>query len=372
MSAPTTRYWASFPRWRFLIRPVLLLLWLLLGLLVSAMLLSAFASVKTVFQVIAESEYAYGHLDISPAYETTHLEWLLYDAVIRARSDDGNLLPTDPVSVRLSLSGPAVLEAERIATGSLRLALRKAPEASGEFSVIIDPGQGRNPARLMPPVFIEITDPAGLSRDGKAISLPFQAINLSIGREPNMRAAGVQPILRSGEVTVFGRTFVERRLYIAKSTMLRGGDVVTAADPANTFKVFLRVDERPAIQTVSRVEAEKMAISGFFTDIRYENLTIFDMLANDRILTGIWSLIGLAIAVIGVYVSGTSTRAHGAQAETATEVPTPEPPVNPLDQTTARAHTANRSGVSETKGFGEAETLKPPTKPGTPVETNEV
>ena len=288
----------------------ILLSWLALGTLVSLFLLFLLAklSVTSVFQVTAESEYIEGQINILNNQDSTHLQWLLHGLTLRARDEHGGNIVIEAPRALLNVGGPARFEAERVSDGSLRLALREIDGAPDVFLVYLE-RHGLDKKRLYPPVFVTIENTASLAAEGKAISLPLQAMNVIVGREPRTQAQRPQPILRSGEVMVLGRTALQKRLYIARSSQLRGGDVVTATGNDETFKVLVRIDERPALQIVTRVEGERLAVSGFYTNPRFERLTFFNMLANDHILAGIISLLGLVIALMGAVFTGRATLA---------------------------------------------------------------
>jgi hypothetical protein len=286
----------------------ILVFWLALGSMVSLLLMYLMTqwTVTAVFQVTAESEYLSGDLDILNNQESTHLRWSLHGASLRARDEAGGRLHVEVQQALLSIGGPAGFEVERVSHGSLRMAITALGNREQQFFVNLEQ-EGQDRIRLYPPVFVVVTATERPAAGGHTVSLPFQAMNVVLGREPRTRALRTQPILRSGDVTVLGRTAVQNRIYVAKSSKLRGGDVVTATDNDEPSKVLVRVDERPALQVVMRMEAEKLAISGFYTDPRFEQISLFNMLSNDYILAGLGSLLTLLVALLGAIFSVRAT-----------------------------------------------------------------
>jgi hypothetical protein len=290
--------------------------WLVLGPLLALLLLFLFTSktYNTIFQVIAESEYATGHLEIPNSQETDHLQWQLYDVSIRARGENGSRINYQADNVELTLSGPANFEVQRISDGDLYIALRELEGARDEFRVTATPDR-QEPQRLYPPVFAVLSKPSAQADKGKAVSLPVMTTHFTLGREPTTRALRPQPVLRGGEVVIMGRTALQNRVFEARSIPLRGGDVVRAGDASASFWAFIRVDERPAMQVVARVGSEHIAISGFRTEPRIEKLTFFNKLAADHLLTALGSLLGLIIAALGVFARVRSGRPPDRQSD---------------------------------------------------------
>ena len=130
------------------------------------------------------------------------------------------------------MAGPATFEAVRISNGRLSISLDEAVNARDGFRVEITP-LGGDRIKLFPPITVTIADPAKLALQGKTITFPLQATDVVIGREPMIQARREQPILRSGEAEVLGRTALQQRVYTAKSASLKSGDVVTAS--GNTY-----------------------------------------------------------------------------------------------------------------------------------------
>lgn len=306
----------------------LLLIWLVVGFLVSLGLLYMFDiwSFKTLFQVTAETEFVEGHLDIDTSKSSTHLNWYLQEATLHFRDGDRRRRQIEVSRATLTIGGPAKLEAERLSHGSLVISLEKAGDSTGAFKATVKP-EGKELIHLNPPVTVVMADPAGMAGEERTISLPIRATAVAVGREPLTSAKREQPILRSGELEVLGRTALQGRVYIARASALRAGDVVTESGAEqgkeNTFSVLVRVDERPAMQVLARVEADLMAVAGFYTDPRVEELTLFNKLANDRILAGLGTVLGLIITLLGVVVTTRS------EPNDVTEPPVPSSTLTP-------------------------------------------
>lgn len=300
------------------VRPGLRFLFLVGSVVVVAAIIASFlVPVTTTFTVVAETEYVKGLS--APGAD---LAWELQDAVVCAgprppiRPDqrvassapcDGALVSLEGVSGYLDILSSVAFEVERLADGPLRIGLRAtasdpaAQVASLPFQVRLrqtrPPG---SPAWLTSPVLVHFPDPQALAASGEPVALPVLAASLSFGKEAALQGVSIQPLLRHGQVTVMGTTVLGNRPYPAREVALKYGDEVSApsSSPETLFSSLIRVDERPALQAIFRVESQKLIIRGFYSEPQVESLTFFDRVTNDSLIAGLWSLIVVGLTVL--------------------------------------------------------------------------
>ena len=299
------------------------------GCAVGAVLIVSFAvPVTTTFTVVAETEYVKGRTAAGG-----DLSWELRDALLCAgprppvrpdRKEASAPCQGAPVSLErfrgyLDIESSVTFEVERLADGPLRIGLGIAEFPSGTsadpppFRVRLrqSPPTGLT-ERLAAPVLIRISDPKALAASGSPVALQVLAEALSFGRQAALQGVSVQPLLRTGLVTVTGTTILGNRPYPAREAALKYGDEVSAVpSPATVFSSLIRADERPALQSIFRVESTELVIRGFYSEPQMESLTFLDRLTNDSLLVALWSLVGVGVTVAGTLAGTRQEKGSG-------------------------------------------------------------
>lgn len=296
------------------------ILFLGVGLAVSTAVLSG-VPVDTTFQVAAETEFVSGVSAARAVRTATPVVWILQEASICAGPLDplaepaglggcAGSLELAELSGRIEIWSQVTFEVERISSGPLRILLEAPPDALEEDTpgIFVDADGGSSPTGLqLPlPVWIQIESPGDLASRGYPLSLPLLADRIAFGREAREASPAPQAMLRSGELSIFGRGLLGREsLYLARTVSLRYGDEITGygvseerGEDTGPVSVILRVDERPALQGVFLVRTQKISIRALFTDARVESLVFLDKVWNDPLLTIFWSILGLVFGTI--------------------------------------------------------------------------
>ena len=114
-----------------------------------------------------------------------------------------------------------------------------------------------------------------------------------------MRGLTPQPLLLGGKISLTGTTLVGDNSYIAREVPLSTGDIVIAEDASSIISLLLRVDSESGVQLIGRVEAPTVKVASFFGAERSLVLSFLHKVTNDPLMTALWSLAGLLVAVLG-------------------------------------------------------------------------
>ncbi len=276
-----------------------------------AVILSFFTTVDTNFVVEAQTEVMSAEMAISAEDPETHIRWRLERAQLcagnrvarRVRSSQECALQVDRIVAQpftLEIKNGVSLAVERLGESKLQIALvPNAAESTYPTATIrVIGGTSAEHHQLNGAVFLTV-DIAG-EAPLPPLSFPLLASRIEVGREAAMRASSPQPLLLGGSVTLTGATLLGSTNYSARIFPLQHGDIVAADQTSSLISLLVRVDETQGLRLIGRVEAPSLTVSSFFGSERVLKLNFLHKISNDPLMTSLWSLVGLLMALLAM------------------------------------------------------------------------
>ena len=177
---------------------------------------------------------------------------------------------------------------ERIAHGPLKIRFWD-PGSQTSVGTLFDEYDEPKEA-LGPRAVIIIDDIAGRTRRGANVVMAF-AGEITLGRSVGVRA-GADPILRSGTVTLLGRSVLTATPYEIRKITLDTGDRFSVKEPRGDSYGFLVADERPGITTVFRTVGKNGIVARFGSRGYEVSMSIWSRIAKDNTIQGVWVAFG--------------------------------------------------------------------------------
>jgi hypothetical protein len=194
----------------------------------------------TTFNVTAETERVEMTLDQAPPSR-----WNFEAVAIK----DGDLVIDPSYRGDLELAAATQVIIERIAAGPLRIFVQCLAQCtSGGRLIPLDDGV----RTALPKQFdLEVNDPEERARRGQTIVLPLSG-RVRVGRTIGIETGATTAMLRSGRVTMLGRSVFRHNVFEAGGLSLEAGDQFVVTGESVGVAV---VDERPALTAAYRVIA---------------------------------------------------------------------------------------------------------------------
>lgn len=215
--------------------------------------------------------------------------------------------PMSPFSGAFQVGDSASVVVERVGRGGLLIQVEA--YETGRAGRFFDE-YGEPTGEAGPYVEFFLHDPGERAERGQNVIIPI-AGRVSLGRNVGFETGATTAILRSGEVTMLGRSILwwfSDEVYEAGSVDLDLGDTFIVDAPASEAVGFAVINERPALSAAYRVNGRRAQIirpgpaaSGYPVSISF-----LDRLLNDRFFRA-WSVLlgGLVtLATIASFVIG--------------------------------------------------------------------
>lgn len=265
------------------------LLALVLGVMLVALIASAFGAVQTTFSVTAETERVELSITTQPPSR-----WVLDSVeVIRDYGDER------PFTGSFQLADSVKVVVERIRAGPLWIhaeSMRRTDGSAGTFYLdteeVLD--------RAGPVVEILVRDLDQRAQSGRTIVLAVTG-NVSSGRQGGIETPGSNALLRSGRVTMLRNAMLGKTVFEAGAIELDLGDQfdVTKPDPLSPTFGFLVVDERPGIAAAYRSVGEGATVTRP-GGVTYEvSLSLLRRIVYEPYVQGIAVIAGALAAILG-------------------------------------------------------------------------
>ncbi|HLM65940.1 MAG TPA: hypothetical protein VK358_00365 [Longimicrobium sp.] len=247
--------------------------------------------VPTQFKVTAETESLEFFTDVGTTLQFNLGDVDLYTDDGERKGVSGTLLPADSVTVIVS----------RVASGPLRVKL--IPRSTAGFA-----GYLRGPnVQLRGMVDLKFASVAEASSRGENVAFHFTGRRVRIGQVSGTMSGTSVPLVRTGRVALFGRSF-QGLPFEAGSYDLGPGDMMScgeescsAADTVMWTGLFV-ADERPALNGVFAAEANEIWIYRG-TEGHPLSVSLIDRVIGDPGLAGLWVM----LAFLGQVVTGLLT-----------------------------------------------------------------
>jgi hypothetical protein len=243
--------------------------------------------VETTFDVTASTELAEVTAD-----SFAMPEWELDSAAfVRARGDR-----VVTASVRLRFAPGARIRVERVSTGPLRIAV-EAPAGSTLAAMLLNP-DGTPGGPVGRRFEFAVPDPGERARRGRTTVFSFVGA-ITLG-QPNAAETG-RAMVRSGTISMLGRTLLGSNRFEAGTARLGVGDRFVVDRPSGPAFGFVRVDEGPGLTAAYRILAVSGSVKRFGTSGYQVSTSLRDRLLKDHVLQGVWlttvMLVGFATRV---------------------------------------------------------------------------
>lgn len=269
--------------------PLLIAVGLLTATVIAAVLLDT--SISTTFNVTAQTERVrFFASDASPSRWVLDDVQLVHDHADTAVAFSGYFQPAPGIEVLV----------ERVARGPVYVHVQPwdtlnaaAPDRTsvGTF-VSWEEKQGPVAGRSLE---IFIGDLAARADSGTTFILPLTGI-VESGREVGLEAGGSRAILRSGTVTMLGRSVFSERVFEAGSVGLRAGDQFRVDMQESPSLGFVLADDEPGLTAAYRSVAQQGLVvrpggGEFLISVPW-----LDQLLNDPLFRAIFLIIGALVA----------------------------------------------------------------------------
>ena len=136
-------------------------------------------------------------------------------------------------------------------------------------------------------VTIEIRDPSARAREGDSVVIPVSG-RVEIGREINYASGSGHAMLRSGDVTLLGRSILGSTRYEAGRVQLDPADRFHVESPEDAAFGVVVADERPALSVIYRVVGKRGVVTRFGARGYDVTASIRARLINDNAVQGLW------------------------------------------------------------------------------------
>ena len=247
-----------------------------------------FKIVPTTFSVNAVTE----RLEITTS-DVPNSRWIFSKAKLRQEENEDPRIVTGALSLE---SGVSIIM-ERISFGSLKIQIQniKGEESIGKFYGENDEFQ-ENFGKLV--VFV-IDDILQKAKNGESFVFPIKG-SIQIGREPRFETRLSVPILRSGKVSMVGRTLLGGKSYMSDSIALQVGDRFVVEQPHGESSGFVVLNERPGINAIFRTVGKKGSILRFGAKGYEIHTSLLDRLFNDSVLQGLWATFAFVLGYVSL------------------------------------------------------------------------
>ncbi len=183
---------------------------------------------------------------------------------------------------------------ERLAFGPLRIRCQVRTDG-GSVGTLFDEADIPLEALGTRAVFI-INDISERARAGSNVVIPLNG-RLEVGQSLGLIGGADYPILRSGTVSLLGRSLADASLYQAGMVQLDPGDLFLVDDATDAAYGFVVADERPALAAVFRAVGKKGRVSRFGAKGYEVSTSIRSRVVNDGAIQAAWvtflTLVGL-------------------------------------------------------------------------------
>jgi hypothetical protein len=262
---------ARWPRWSVA----------LLALIIASVL--TLRRVESTFNVNASTEYAEV---VADSFATPR--WAL-DSVMLLRASGGRFAV---FTGGLQFAPGVRVRVERVSNGPLRVIATGAGIGSGVATLFDADGE---PLEELETVMFVVNDIAQRAATGRSITMPLLG-RVELGHSPGEPG---RALLRSGSVSVLGRSLLGQTRFSAGSTPLEPGDWFFVDRPFGPAAGFIRVDERPALTIVFRALGSAGTVRRFGSTGFTVSASMRDRLLNDTLLQGIWLTTVVLIGLVG-------------------------------------------------------------------------
>lgn len=272
------------------------------------MLMRAAAGVLVVLFIIAFLVFVFYPLSTS-FNVTVHTERLLF----RTHTEGASVLDLSQVNVfdeatgtrgvfdgRFEVAANTDVVVERIAQGPVRITLEAAGERAG---VYLQRDEQVGAAGSY--VEFVVADPDARAQKGRTLLVPVSG-TVEPGRDVGRGGTGTTSILRSGKVTMLGRSVFsqwfapEAEVFEAGSVALDAGDQFRVEDAETEAYGFVVVDERPGLTAAYRVQGRRGIVSrpGPTTSGYSVSVSFVDRILHDRLFQAFSMAFAALIALI--------------------------------------------------------------------------
>lgn len=194
---------------------------------------------------------------------------------------------------------------ERIAFGPLRLILEASRGSTGTFFESDEPV-----GKASSYIEFSVPDPAARAEDGRTLLVPI-AGEVVPGRDVGAGGGGTTSILRSGTVTMLGRSILSNwfsttaGLFEAGTVELEAGDQFHAKGAETESYGFAVVDERPGLTAAYRVQGRRGIVSrpGPSASGYSISVSLMDRILNDRLFQAVSLASAGILAVVTLFTS---------------------------------------------------------------------
>ena len=257
------------------------------------------APVSTTFNVTARTE----RLNMTVTEPPTS-RWYLNNADLY---EDGNLRE-DSFTGSVELAHALTVMIERVAYGDLWIHIEcvPLPDANEEChtGTLFSEGEDRIDS-LSSDVDIYFTDIRGRADNGETILLPVSG-EVMVGRTSGIVTAGTTAILRSGKVSMLGRSVFRSTAFEAGSAELNLGDRfhVTDIAPESTSLGFVLADQDAGLTAVYRIVGSAGSVTRPGGGMYTVTTSVFQRFLSDtlfRVLAGIL-IVSATFAQLGSFV----------------------------------------------------------------------
>lgn len=242
-------------------------------------LVAATYLVPTTFIVVATSEVVRFQTAGAPTSR-----WPLSGAELLEGDSAGNFTRTAFTgSIEIGDSVEVVLQ--RVSGGPVILKID--PVGANRYTVEFYDESDELIRRSLGPVEIRIDSLNARASRGESIVLPLVG-DIEVGAAAGFQTGGAAPMLRSGTVTMVGSSFLSKSLYKAGDEELRAGDVFQVIKPLSNSYATVIVDERPALNLVSRASSFEAEISRAGTSSTGVSTPLRARILSDKSLQSLW------------------------------------------------------------------------------------
>lgn len=280
----------AWNRTRRYVRPAALIACALLGCVLLAMAVVAFALApsRTTFNVTATTE----RVRMWFGAERPVSRWQLDDVELeeqgqRATKFSGSLEFADSVDVII----------QRVAMGELWISARsRRPTRSvGRYYGVGDVPLGDAPDAIN----IYVPDLPARANAGRTVILAVFG-DVELGLPLGINTAGSGALLRSGKVSLIGRSAVRGDPFQAGAVELDAGDAVRVSDPEGAAVGFVVADERPALTAAYYVRGRTMQVTRPGGGTYPISASGFQSLTHDRlsqVVSGVFALLAALVSL---------------------------------------------------------------------------
>jgi hypothetical protein len=161
-------------------------------------------------------------------------------------------------------------------------------------------------------VNLRIDDPSAMGKLGESVVLPFEG-DIQLADPARLRSGERIALLRTGTVSLIGRTLFGGSLYSAGKVTLDVGDLVTIIGPLSPAVGIVTMNEQPGFQLSTRVVADRIGISRFGSQGYFAHLSLLERIQNDGPVQASWLCFVLLFGAVWKKMSHKSGKADSLE-----------------------------------------------------------